>query len=46
MSYSMGLDWGASTHAVCVFDDRRRRAAQSCLDCPLSAADLTELSAG
>ena len=41
MSYTVGLDWGAGAHAVCVLD--QTGAVQARLDCPHSAAGLAEL---
>lgn len=41
MSYTVGLDWGASEHAVCVLD--QDGIVQARLDCPHSAAGLAEL---
>lgn len=43
MSFTVGLDWGASTHAVCLLDHQGR--VQTRLDCPHSAAGLAGLLA-
>ena len=41
MSYTVGVDWGASAHAVCVLD--HTGTVQVRLDCPHSATGLAEL---
>jgi len=41
MSYTVGVDWGATAHAVCVLD--QVGAVQLRLECPHSAAGLAEL---
>jgi transposase len=41
MSYTVGLDWGAGAHAVCVLD--RNGAVHARLDCAHTAAGLAEL---
>ena len=43
MSFFIGLDWGASGHAVCILDERG--AIQARLDVRHDAAGLAELLA-
>jgi transposase len=43
MSHTVGLDWGAGAHAVCVLD--RDGSVATRFDCPHTAAGLSELMA-
>ena len=43
MSMTVGLDWGAGTHAVCVLD--RDGSVATRFDCPHTAVGLAELMA-